>query len=102
MPCYSHGMTFNVTTGSTVEFVVEFLSSAGVLTLSSGTPTLTVTYPPSSNSITTVSCAITMTLVGSFYTATWGSGVAALGLSSVSISAPGQQTPTRRTLRVIS
>lgn len=94
-------MTFNVTLGSTVEFAVEFKSSIGILTVPTSA-TLTVTYPPSSNSITRVSCVIGMTPAGSIFTATWGSGVAALGLSSVSISAPGQVTPTTGTLRVIS
>lgn len=94
-------MPINVTTGSTVEFTVEFFDSAQILTVPTSA-TLTVTYPLSSNSITTVSCSIAMTPNGSFFTATWGSGVAALGLSSYSVAAPGQLTPTTGTLRVIS
>lgn len=92
-------MPINATLGSTVEFLVEFFNSANVLTVPSSA-TLTVTYPPSSNSITTVSCTIGMTPSGSFFTAIWGSGVAALGLSSYSISAPGQATATTGTLRL--
>jgi hypothetical protein len=94
-------MPINVTTGSTVEFTVEFFDSANVLTVPTSA-TLTVTYPPSSNSITTVSCSIAMSAAGSFFTANWGSGVAALGLSSYSVSAPGQATLTTGTLRVQS
>lgn len=98
---YSHGMPINVTTGSTVQFSVEFFDSANVLTVPSSA-SLTVTYPPSSNSITTVSCTISMSAAGSFFTATWGSGVAALGMATYSISAPGQATATTGTLRLIS
>jgi hypothetical protein len=93
-------MPINITTGSTVQFTVEFFSS-NVLTVPSSA-TLTVTYPPSSNSITTTSCTIGMTPSGSFFTATWGSGVAALGITTYSISAPGQLSATTGTLRVIS
>lgn len=94
-------MPINVTTGSTVEFTVVFFDTANVITVPTSA-TLTVTYPPSSNSLTTVSCSISMAAIGSFWTATWGSGVAALGNSSYSVAAPGQATPTAGTLRVIS
>lgn len=94
-------MPINVTTGSTVEFTVEFFDSNNVLTVPTSA-TLTVTYPPSSNSITTISVSIAMSAAGSFFTATWGSGVAALGLSSYSVAAPGQATPTTGTLRLIT
>lgn len=94
-------MPINITTGSTVEFTVEFFDSAGLLTVPTSA-TLVVTYPPSSNNITTASCTIGMTLSGSFFTASWGSGVAALGLTSYSVTAPGQVTPTTGTIRVIS
>ncbi len=94
-------MPINVTTGSTVEFTVVFFDTANVLTVPTSA-TLTVTYPPSSNNLTTVSCAIGMTAAGSFFTATWGTGVAALGNSSYSVAAPGQATPTTGTLRVVS
>lgn len=93
-------MPINVTSGSTVGFTVEFFSSANVLTVPTSA-TLTVTYPPSSNSIVTVSCAIGMSPSGGFFTATWGSGVSALGLASYSVTAPGQATPTTGTLRIL-
>lgn len=94
-------MPINASLGSTVEFTVVFFDSTGVLTVPSSA-TLTVTYPPSSNSITTASCVVGMSAAGNFFTATWGSGVAALGLSSYSIAAPGQATATTGTLRLIS
>lgn len=94
-------MPINVRLGSTAEFTVCFFDTSDVLTVPTSA-TLTITYPLSSNSITTTSCTIGMTAAGSFFTATWGTGVAALGLSSYSISAPGQATATAGTLRVIS
>ena len=94
-------MPINVTLGSTVQFTVEFFDSNQILTVPTSA-TITVTYPLSSNSLTLASCAIGMTPVGSFFTATWGSGVAALGLSSYSVNAPGQATPTTGTLKVLS
>ncbi len=92
-------MPINVTTGSTVEFTVEFFSSANVLTVPSSA-TITITYPPVANPLTTVSCAIGMTQAGSFFTALWGTGVAAIGLSSYSVSGAGQASPTTGTLRI--
>jgi hypothetical protein len=94
-------MPINASLGSTIGFTVEFFDSANNLTVPSSA-TLTITYPPSSNSITTTSCTIGMAASGSFFQATWGSGVAALGMSSYSISAPGQATPTTGSLRLIT
>lgn len=94
-------MPINVTYGSTVQFTVEFFDSNQILTVPTSA-TITITYPPSSNSLTTVSCAIGMAASGSFFTANWGTTVAALGLSSYSVSAPGQATPTTGTLRIKS
>lgn len=94
-------MPINVTIGSTVKFTVEFFDSNQILTVPTSA-TLTITYPISSDSLTIVSCAISMTPAGSFFTATWGSGAAALGLSSYSVSAPGQIAPTTGTLRILS
>ena len=94
-------MPINVTTGSTVQFTVEFFDSTNVLTVPSSA-TLTVTYPLSSNSIVTGTATIGMTPSGSFFTATWGSAVAALGITNYSVSAPGQASATTGSLRVIS
>jgi hypothetical protein len=94
-------MPINVTTGSTVQFTVEFFDSTNALTVPSSA-TLTVTYPLSSNSIVTTIATIGMLPSGSFFTATWGTGVAALGITNYSISAPGQASPTTGSLRLIS
>ena len=94
-------MPINATLGSTIGFSVVFFDTTGAVTVPSSA-TLTVTYPPSSNSLTTASCAIGMSPSGSFFTATWGSGVAALGISTVSVNAPGQASPTTQTLRLVS
>jgi len=92
-------MTINIQTGSTVEFAVAFFSSVNVLIVPSSA-TITVNYPPSSNYLTTVSCSIGMTPSGQYWIASWGSGVAALGLSSYSVVSSCQVTPTTGTLRI--
>lgn len=94
-------MPINVTTGSTVQFTVEFFDATNVLTVPTSA-TLTITYPLSSNSIVIGTAVIGMTPIGSFFTATWGTGVAALGITSVSATAPGQASATMESLRVIS
>jgi hypothetical protein len=94
-------MPFNIASGSTVQFTVVFFDSTGAVTVPTSA-TITVTYPPSSNSLTTVSCAIGMSAAGNFFTATWGSGVAALGLSSATASAPGIVSADPQTLRITS
>lgn len=87
--------------GSTLQFTVVFFDSTNVITVPTSA-TITITYPLSSNSLTTASCSIGMTAAGDFFTATWGSGVAALGNSSYSISGAGQVTPTTGTVKLIS
>lgn len=94
-------MPINARTGDALEFTVEFMDSNQILTVPSSA-TITITYPTATNNLTTASCAIGMTPSGSFFVATWGTSVAALGLSSYSVSAPGQATPTTGTLRIIS
>jgi hypothetical protein len=97
-------MPINATIGQSIVFTAVFFDTAEAVTVPSSA-TITVTYPPSANSLTTVSCSIGMTAAGNFFTATWASSVAALGLSSYSVSAPGQVTPAAGatgTLRLIS
>jgi hypothetical protein len=94
-------MPINATLGSTIGFTVVFFDTSSNITVPTSA-TLTVTYPPSSNILTTVSCSIGMTASGNLFVATWGSGVAGYGLSSYSISGAGQSTPTTGTLRLIS
>jgi hypothetical protein len=97
-------MPINVVSGSTVGFTVAFFSTASgqAVTVVPSSATLTITYPFSSNSIQTTQTAIGMTLSGSYFTAVWGSAVAALGITSYSVSAPGQSSPTTGQLRIIS
>lgn len=94
-------MPTNVTLGSTVQFIVEFLDNNSNLTVpSSGI--IALSYSPSSNSLTTVSCAIALIPSGSFFTATWGSGVSALGMVNYSVLGNGQAVPTTGQLRIIT
>lgn len=96
-------MTINKRLGDTIAFTALFQSS-GVLTVPSSA-TMTITYPPSSNSLTTSSCAIAMAASGNYFTATWASSVAAFGLSSYTASAPGLvagSSGSTGTLRLIS
>lgn len=83
-------MPINVPSGRTVTFTAVFFDTLEAVTAPTSA-TLTVTYLPV-NSLTAVSCAIDMTAVGEFFTASWSSSVAALGLSSFSAAAPGQVT----------
>lgn len=94
-------MPINVTLGATVVFTTAFYSSAGVLTVPSSA-TMTVTYPPSSAPLTSVSCAIDMVADGNFFTATWGTGVSALGIASYTATAPGQVDVNIEQLRITS
>lgn len=94
-------MPINVTTGSTVEFTVVFFTSANAVTVPTSA-SITITYPLSTNGLTITSCSIAMTPNGSFFTATWGSAVSALGSVSYSVTGAGQASPTTGQLRVIS
>lgn len=78
-------MPINATAGSTITFVVEFLDSNNALTVPSSA-SLTVLYPLGT---TISSCTISMVQNGSFFTATWGSGVSDLGLVNYTATAPG-------------
>jgi hypothetical protein len=92
-------MTYNVTSGSTVNFTVEFLDSNGNTTIPSSA-TLTITYTTVAGSTTFT--VISMTQSGSFFVGTWGTGVAAIGAALYSITAPGQVTPTFGDLRLLN
>lgn len=79
-------MPYNITQGDTIEFTVEFLDSAGALTVpTSGT--LSLVYTDTTGS--TASSSVGMTASGSFFTAQWGSSVSALGFVDWSVRAPG-------------
>ncbi len=94
-------MPTNATLGSTIVFTVEFFDSNSNLTVPTSA-TLTISYPPSSNNVVTATAIIAMTPAGSFFTATWGSGVAAFGITNYSVSAPGQASATTGQLRLTS
>jgi hypothetical protein len=97
-------MPINAPLGRSIVFTAVFFDTSDAVTVPTSA-TMTVTYPPSSNSITTVSCSIGMTAIGNQFTATWASSVAALGNSSYSASAPGQAAAapgSAGTLRLIS
>jgi hypothetical protein len=84
-------MPISAPQGRSIVFTAVFFDTSDVVTVPSSA-TMTVTYPPSSNNITTVSCTIGMTAIGNQFTTTWASSVAAIGLSSYSATAPGQVT----------
>lgn len=79
----------NIAQGNSAEFVVEYFDSDGDLTVPT-TAQLTVTYTNTSNTSTVDS--VTMTLVNSFYTGTWSSATASLGLATWQAFADGGAT----------
>lgn len=89
-------MPINATIGSTITFIVEFLDANGLLTVPSSA-TLTVVYPVGA---TVSSCTIGMVPNGSFFTATWGSGVSDLGIVNYSVTAPALPAVVGEQLRI--
>ncbi len=85
MPTYQSG-PFNIEAGNSASFVVEFLSSNGILTIPA-TTNFIVTYTNTANS--SVVDTVTLTEVNSFFTGTWSSTSAALGLATWSVTATG-------------
>lgn len=79
----------NITQGNSAFFTAEFYDSGGALSVPSGA-TLSITYTNTGNASQTDS--ISMSLAGSFYTATWPSTSAALGLAPWTITATGNST----------
>lgn len=84
----------NIEQGNSASFAIEFLDSSGDLTVPSSAD-LSITYVNTSNISTTDS--VTLTEDNSFWTGTWSSASAALGLAtwvatggSTTISATGQ------------
>lgn len=92
-------MPFNLTIGSTGVITAIFTDANGNLVVPSSA-TLTITYAPSSNSLTTVSTTIGMTQSGSFFTGSWPTAVAAAGLATVAVTAPGQSSALTAQLRL--
>lgn len=76
----------NIQQGNTANFVVEYFDSAGDLSVPSG-GTISVVYTNTSNSQTTDT--VTLTQTGSFFTGSWASTTAALGLATWTVAATG-------------
>ena len=82
-------MPTNYPLGQTVPFTALFWDANGNLLTNVTSATLTINYPLVSNSLTITSCSIGMSQSGNTFTASWASSVAAAGLSSYSVAAPG-------------
>lgn len=74
---------FNLEQGDSYSFILGFFSSSGAL-LTPTSPVCSVSYTNTSNTAT--SDSVTLTQTGSFYTGTWSSTSAALGLATWSAS----------------
>ena len=88
MVTYNSGPV-NIEFGNSANFTVEFLSATGALTVPS-TGNITVTYTNTSN--TTITDNVTLTQSNSFFTGTWSSTSAALGLATWIVTASGSTT----------
>ena len=93
-------MPVNISQGNTARFVVEYLSSLGVLiTPSSGQ--VTISYVDRAT-LTTTSTTIGLTATNSFYLGTWSSTGASLGLATWTVtSANSTSTLATGDIRVI-
>lgn len=78
-------MPINIQKGNTAEFIVEFLSSDGLLSIPAG-GTVTIVY---TLGVTTASTTLTLTQVGSFFTVNWDSSVADYGPAPWAVRATG-------------
>lgn len=90
---------FNIQQGNSANFVIEFLDSSGSLTVPS-TASLSVTYTNTLNASQTDS--VTLTETNSFFTGTWSSTSAALGLAVWTATRTGStETQSTGQLRII-
>ncbi len=89
----------NITQGNTAKFVVEFLSGGSLTVPSSGN--LEVSYLNTTGASQTDT--VSLTLVNSFFTGTWSSTSAALGIATWVLTAAGS-TSTQQTglIRIIT
>lgn len=85
MTVYNSGPV-NIEQGNSAEFTIEFLDSTGSLTVPS-CATMSVVYTNTSN--TTTTDAVTLSADNSFFTGTWSSVSAALGLATYTVLASG-------------
>lgn len=88
MTVYNSG-PINIESGNSTFFTVEFLDSTGSLTVPASAG-MTVTYTNTSNS--TQTDTVTLTPNGSFFTGTWSSTSAALGLATWITTMTGSTT----------
>lgn len=79
----------NIEQGNTANFAVEFLSASGSLTIPS-TGNFTISYTNTSGVSTTET--LSLTLNNSFFTCSWSSTSAALGLATWQVTAAGSTT----------
>src|SRR5688572_21869212 len=89
----------NIVQGNSAKFVIEFLDDGELTVPSSGN--LTVAYTTTSGSSQTDT--VSLTLVNSFFTGTWSSTSAALGIATWNLTAAGStSTQQTGTIRVIT
>ncbi len=79
----------NISQGNSAFFTAEFYDSNGAITVPTGA-TLNITYTNTGN--TSQTDTITLASVNSFFTGTWSSALAALGLASWSVYSTGNST----------
>jgi len=89
---------FNIEQGNTANFVVEFFDVNGLLSVPS-TPGMTVTY--TNTSYATQTDVVSLSLNGAFFTGTWSSTSAALGIATWSTTAPSSVQVATGQIRVI-
>lgn len=82
----------NIQQGNSAFFTAEFYDSSGNITTPIGA-TLAVTYLNTSNLSQTDT--VTMSVTGSYYTATWSSALASLGLADWTVTATGNSTTSQ-------
>ena len=76
----------NIESGNSANFVVEFLSSNSI-TVTPSTTNFTISYTNTSNAVQTDT--VLLSAVNSFFTGTWPSTSAALGLATWQVTATG-------------
>ena len=79
----------NITRPNSAFFTAEFYDSSGNTTVPSGA-TITVTYVNTSSVSQTDT--VTLALTGDFFTGTWSSALASLGLATWQVFATGNST----------
>jgi len=89
---------FNIEQGNSANFVVEFFDINGLLSIPA-TPGMTVTYTNTSNA--TQVDSVSLSLNGAFFTGTWSSTSAALGLATWLTTAPSSVQVATGQLRII-